>query len=292
MIQSKKIVWSHIFSIHSMSFTILGVFLAAVSFQGFMIPNGFIDGGVTGMSILFHKLFHVDIGLLLILLNLPFIYLGYHKIGKTFAIQTLLAIILLIVFIKTMHLPAFTNDKILIAVFGGFMIGLGLGLVIKAGGVIDGMEVIADYTNKKLGFSTSEIVMLFNSAIILAMAISFGIEAGMYSILTYFTAMKTTNYVVDGFEEFTAMTIISSRYQDIKSTIVKDFDKAISVYKGERGYLPGQFEQKYDCDIVVTIVSRLEIHRIKTAILQIDPSAFIYIASIKEVKGGIIHRKT
>lgn len=257
-----------------------------------MIPNGFIDGGIIGLSILFYKLFHVNIGLLLVVLNLPFVYIGYHKIGKTFAARTLFAILLLVIFLEFLHFPAFTNDKVLIAVFGGFMIGLGTGLVIRGGGVIDGMEVMADYTNKKIGFTTSEIVMLFNSAIILTLTISFGIEAGMYSIITYFTAMKTADYVVDGFEEYTAMTIISANYQEIKSTIVNDFGKAISIYKGERGYLPDNFETKYDCEIIVTIITRFEIHRIKMAILKIDPAAFLYISSIKVVKGGIVKRIT
>ncbi len=288
MHHNETIDWTHIFSIHSILLTVIGVFLAAVAFQGFMIPNGFLDGGITGLSILFHKMFDIDISILLIVLNLPFVYIGYRKIGKTFAVQTTIAILLMVVFINIIHIPAITNDKVLIAIFGGFMIGLGIGLVIKAGGVIDGMEVVADYTNKKFGLSTSEIVMFFNSAIILAAAISFGIEAGMYSILTYFTAMKTSDYVVDGFEEYTAMTIISAKYEDIKSTIVNDFEKAVSVYKGERGYLPGNYDVKYDCDIIVTIVTRLEIHRIKTAILEVDPNAFLYISSIKEVKGGIV----
>lgn len=288
----ESVDWKHIVSVHTILFTVLGVFLAAVAFQGFMIPNGFLDGGITGLSILFHKVFHIDIGLLLVVLNLPFVYTGYKKIGKTFAVQTLIAILMMVVFIKILHIPAITHDKVLIAVFGGFMIGLGIGLVIKAGGVIDGMEVVADYTNKKSGFTTSEIVMFFNSAIILAAAFSFGIEAGMYSILTYFTAMKTSDYVVDGFEEYTAMTVISSRFEEIKSTIVNDYNKAISVYKGQRGYLPGNFDQKFDCDIIVTIVTRLEIHRLRSAVLDVDPNAFISISSIKEVKGGLVKQKT
>ncbi|MBK8451067.1 MAG: YitT family protein [Saprospiraceae bacterium] len=291
MTHTDRIDWKRIFAFHSLLFMCLGVFFAAIAFKGFMIPNRFLDGGVTGLSILFHELFHIDISILLIVLNLPFIYIGYHKIGKTFAIQTFMAIILLVITIQFLHIEPITKDKVLIALFGGFFIGLGIGFVIKAGGVIDGMEVIADYTNKKWGFSTSEIVMFINSAIILTAAYSFGLEVGMYSILTYFTAMKTSDYIVDGFEEYTAMTIISPKFEEIKSCIVNDFDKAISVYKGERGYLPGNFEIKHDCDIIVTIITRLEIHRIKTAIMDIDPNAFLYISSIKEVKGGIIKQK-
>jgi uncharacterized membrane-anchored protein YitT (DUF2179 family) len=184
-----------------------------------------------------------------------------------------------------------TQDKVLIALFGGFFIGLGIGFAIKGGGVLDGLEVIADYTNRKFGFSTGEIVMIINTAVILAAAVTFGIEAGMYSILTYFTAMKISDYVVDGFEEYTALTVISSKHEDIKSLIVKDFKKAISVFKGERGYLPSSFHIRHECDIIMTIVTRLEIHRIKMAILNEDPNAFVFVQSIKEVKGGIIKQK-
>lgn len=291
MAHAENIDWKRIFSLHSLLFMALGVFLAAIAFKGFMIPNRFLDGGVTGLSILLHEWFHWDISFFLIVLNIPFIYIGYRKIGKTFAIQTSMAILLMVFCINFIEIQPITHDNVLIALFGGFFIGLGIGFVIKAGGVIDGMEIIADYTNKKLGLSTSEIVMFINSAIILAAAFTFGIEVGMYSILTYFTAMKTSDYVVDGFEEYTAMTIISAKDAEIKSCIVNDFDKAISVYKGERGYLPGSFDIKYDCEIIVTILTRLEIHRIKTAILEIDPNAFLYISSIKEVKGGVIKQK-
>lgn len=289
--QREIIDWRKIFSPYSVIMTVLGVSFATIAFKGFMIPNRFLDGGVTGLSILLHELFHVHLGISLFFINLPFVYIGYKKIGRTFALQTMMAILLLIVMIEIIEIPAITQDKVLIAIFGGFFIGLGLGLVIKAGGVIDGMEVLADYTNKKFGFSTSEWVMVFNSAIILIAAASFGLEAGMYSILTYFTAMKTVDYVVDGFEEYTALTIISSKEDEIKSMIVNDFNKAISVYKGERGYLPGSFDIRHDCHIVVSIVTRLEIHRIQNAVHQIDPKAFLYITSIKEVSGGIIKQK-
>ncbi len=183
--------------------------------------------------------------------------------------------------------PQVTNDKVLIAVFGGFFIGLGIGLVIRGGGVIDGLEIIAHYTNEKIGFSTSEIIMVFNTLLFIGAAFEFGIETAMYSILVYYTAMKTSDYVVDGFEEFTALSIISREFEQVKAVIVNDFGKAITVYKGERGYLPNSFKVKHDVDIVMTIVTRIEIHRIKQTIKEIDPNAFFYVQRIKEVKGGI-----
>ncbi len=291
MAHSEAINWRRIFSPSSIMFTVIGVMSAIFALEGFMIPNHFIDGGVTGICILLSKVLNVDIRILLIVVNIPFILIGYHRIGKSFAVQTSIAITLLVIGLNTFNFPPITNDKILIALFGGFFMGLSIGFVIKGGGVLDGLEVIAHYTNKKTGFSTGEIVMFINTTVILAAAIKFGPEAGMYSILTYFTAMQISDYVVDGFEEYTALTVLSEKHENIKNIIVNDFNKAISVFKGERGYLPGSFDVKYDCDIIMTIVTRLELHRIKQAILHEDPNAFVYITSIKEVKGGVIKQK-
>ncbi len=287
MSKSDSIKWKAIFSLPSVLYTTLGVFSALVALQGFMIPNHFLDGGVTGISILIEEVFHIPFSILLVVFNLPFLYIGYKKIDKTFSVHALLAVLLLAILMNFINIPPVTSDKVLIAVFGGFFIGLGIGLVIRGGGVIDGLEIIAHYTNKKSGFSTSEIIMTFNTLLFIGAAYKFGIETAMYSILVYFTAMKTSDYVVDGFEEFTALNIISKDYDLVKSLIVNDFGKAISVYKGERGYLPKTFDIKQNCDIVMTIVTRLEIHRIKQAILQVDPNAFFFVQSIKEVKGGV-----
>ena len=286
--QNSNIDWRSIFSVSSITYTILGVFCALVALKGFMMPNHFLDGGVTGLSILAYEFTHVNIGIFLIIFNLPFIYLGHKKIGATFAARAMIAIFLLAILMTYINIPVVTSDKILIAVFGGFLIGLGVGLVIRGGGMIDGLEIIAEYTNEKSGFSTGEIILLINTCIFLTAAIGLGIEAAMYSILTYFTATRTTDYVVDGLEQYTALMIVSKEYESVKSTIVNDFGKAITVYKGERGYLPGHFNENYDCDIVMTIATRLEIHRIKQAVLKQDPNAFIYVHSIKEVKGGIV----
>lgn len=285
---NNKIEWRSIFSIQSVLFTTIGVFSAIVAIKGFMIPNKFLDGGVTGLSILAHEVTHINISIFLVIFNLPFIFLGYKLLGKTFTVRAIIAIALLTLFMNFVEIPVVTDDKILIAIFGGFLIGLGIGLVIKAGGVIDGMEIIADYTNKKSGFKTGEVILLINVLIFLTAAFSLGIEPAMYSILTYFVAVKTSDYVVEGFEEYTALTIISKEYEQVKAIIVNDFQKAISVYKGERGYLPGAFDVKYDCDIIMTVVTRLELHRIKESINKLDSNAFFHVHSIKEVKGGII----
>lgn len=283
-----SIHWKTIFSPSAVFYTLLGVLFATLALKGFMIPNHFLDGGVTGFSILAHEVFHVNIGLVLILFNLPFIFIGYKTMGKTFALQTIIAVVLLAISMQLITVPTVTNDKILIAIFGGLCMGLAVGFVIRGGGVIDGFEIVAHYTNKKIGFSTSEIILAVNTLLFLLAAFAFGIEAAMYSILTFFTAVQTADYVVDGFEEYTALTIISKEHEKVKEIIVKDFKKAISVYKGERGYLPNSFDVKADCDIVMTIVTRLEIHQLQQALTAVDPTAFFYVQRIKEVKGGVV----
>jgi len=290
MNKSKKINWKSIFNLQYFLTTALGVFISVVALKGFMIPNNFVDGDVTAISILFKEIFQIHISYFLIIINIPFVYIGYRKIGKTFAVKSMFAILLMAFLMVILEIPTVTKDKLLIAVFGGFLMGLGIGLVIRGGGIIDGLEVIAQFTKKKTGFTTSEIIMLFNSLVILGAAFEFGLEPAMYSILVYFTAMKTADYVVDGIEEFISLSIVSKEHEQVKSLIVNDYGKAITVYKGERGYLPDSYEIKHDVDIVVTVVTRLEIHRIKKAVIEIDPNAFFFVQSIKEVRGSYLKR--
>ncbi len=290
MSHSNSIDWKHVFAPKALFLTLLGVFFAVIAFNGFMIPAHFIDGGVNGLSIVLSHVFHINIAVPLIVLNLPFIYIGYKKIGKTFAVQTLIAIVLVAIGVQFIEVPTVTSDPVLIAGFGGIFIGLAIGFVIKGGGVIDGMEVVAVYTNSKSKFSTNEILLAITVIIFGLLALNFGLDNAMYSTITYFTAIKTSDYIVDGFEGYTSLTIVGKDQEAIKSLIVNDFGKAISVYKGERGYLPGSFDFKQDCDIIVTVVTRLEIFNIQQAIHKADPTAFIYVHSLKDVQGGVVKR--
>lgn len=291
MIASRQnIDWKAIFDPASLFYIIIGVFCAAIALEAFMLPNKFLDGGVTGIAILINLNFGVNLNLLLVLINIPFLWIGWKKIGKTFAVQSTFSVILLTVVLEFMEIAPITDDKVLIAVFGGVLMGTGIGLIIRGGGLIDGFEVITEYVQKNSAFSGSEITVFLNSIIMLVAAVFFGTNAALYSILTYFTAIKMTDYVVEGFEEYTALTIISREDEKVKELIVKEFGKAISVYKGERGYLPETFHIHHPCDIIMTVVTRLEVHRMKEAIQQIDPKAFFYVQTIKEVKGGVIKR--
>lgn len=288
--RKEKVEWGHVFSPRSLAFTVIGTLLAVVGLQGFLVPNNFLDGGVTGISILVKGYAHIHMSILLLVFNLPFLIMGYHKVGRTFGVQAFIAMLLLSVGMYFIEIPVFTTDKVLIAAFGGFFIGLGIGMVIRGGGVVDGLEIIGQYTQRRSAFTASEIILTLNIMMILGAAYKFGIEAGMYSILVYFTAMKTTDYVVDGFEQFTALHVISKDSEKIKTMLLDDFGKAFSVYKGERGYLPESEIMPVDCDIIMVIVTRLEIFRIRESIMAIDPQAFLYVHSIKEVKGGIVRR--
>lgn len=289
--KSDSIEWKYIWNVKNLLQIFIGAGLAVLAMKGFMIPNQFIDGGITGISILLHEIFHINISILALVLNTPFIYLGYKRIGKTFAVQTTLAVILLSLGLLFIDINPITTDKLLIAIFGGILIGSGVGLVIRCGGVLDGAEVVAVFTRRRTGFSNSEIIMLFNTIIFAVAALQFGIETAMYSIITYFTATRATDYIVDGIEEFTAVNIISARQEEVKSFLVNEMGKGITVYKGERGYLPGSFDIKTDCEIIVTIVTRLEIKQIQDALVRIDPKAFVYVQSIKEATGGILKAK-
>ena len=203
-----------------------------------------------------------------------------------------ITILLLSIGLLLIDIPPITSDKLLIAIFGGALIGSGIGLVIRAGGVVDGSEVLAVFTRRITGFSSNEIILLFNAFVFAAAIFEYGIETALYSLITYFTATRAINYVVDGIEQHTSMNIVSAREKEIKEYLVNELGKGITVYKGERGYLPGSFDIKSDCDIIVTIVSRLEIKQIHDALQKIDPKVFMFTQSINEASGGILKAKS
>jgi uncharacterized membrane-anchored protein YitT (DUF2179 family) len=184
-----------------------------------------------------------------------------------------------------------TNDKLLVAIFGGFFLGAGIGLTMRAGCAIDGIEILALYTWKKTSFTITEIILAINILIFGIAAFRFGIEVALYSMLTYFTATKTVDYVVEGLEAYVGVTIISGKSEIIKDRLVNEMGRGITIYKGERGYLPGKFDLHADCDIIFTVITRLEIRKLKNLVSEIDPRSFVFASTIKEASGGIIKRR-
>lgn len=273
------------------AFMLLGILCISFALKSLLIPNHFFDGGVTGIALLLYKKYHINIALIFVALNIPFLLLGGKLIGKSFAVKSIISVIILGLCLLFIPFPEVSHDKLIVSVFGGFFIGLGVGFGMKSGIALDGIEVLAVFTGKKVGFSMSEIILGINILIFLIAGIFFGLEAAFYSMLTYFVASKTIDYVVEGFEEFTGVTIISSKSDEVKAFLVLQMGKGITVYKGERGFMKDSFEVSTETDIVYTVVTRLEVRKLKNAIHEIDEKAFIFSSSIKETAGGILKKK-
>lgn len=272
-------------------FTIIGVTIAGVALKLFLVPNHFFDGGVTGMSLLVHESYGFNLGLVILLLNLPLIAISYFSIGKRFAFRTLLAVVLLGVALLLIPVRGMTDDKLLISIFGGAFLGIGIGLIMRTGAALDGIEVLAVYTLKKTSFTITEIILGINIIIFTIAGFRFGIETALYSILTYFTATRCIDYVVEGLQAYTGVTIVSGKSEAIKYQLVNKLGRGITVYKGERGFLPGKFEVSTECDIIFTVITRLELRKLKNLVYDVDPKAFVFASTIKEASGGIIKRR-
>lgn len=273
------------------AYIISGAFICGFALNSFLIPNNFLDGGITGISLLVHELYHVNIAALIVLFNIPFILVGAFQMSGSFAIRSFAGILLISICLGFIPYPVFHYDRLVISVFGGVFLGLGIGLGMRGGCAFDGLEVLAAYTLKRTSFTISEIILAFNVVIFLIAALRLGFEIALYAILTYYVVSRTINYVVEGLEEFTGVTIISGKSEAIKSTLAKEMGRGITVYKGERGFLKDSFEISQPCDIVFTIISRLEVRKLKNVVINIDPNAFIYTHTIKEAANGILKRK-
>lgn len=271
-------------------FVIVGVLLAAFGLKGFLLPNEFIDGGVTGISLLANHITGVPVSVWLLVFNAPFILLGLRQIGKPFALYTLFAVVGLSLVIFFFDFPVITHDKLLISIFGGFFLGAGIGFAMRGGCVLDGTEIIAVYINRKSVFSIGDIIMIINVAIFICAAFILGIESALYSILTYLSASKTVDFIIQGIEEYTGVTIISAKSHEIKEAITTNLKRGVTVYKGERGYGGNQYSDK-EIDIIFTVVTRLEVSKIKDVVRLIDRKAFMVMNVISETNGGLIKRR-
>ncbi len=272
-------------------FIIIGVSMAGFALKGFLVPNRFFDGGITGISLLLHEIYHFNLALTIFVLNIPLIIVGYFTVGKVFATRTIISVIILGISLWLLPTPMMTNDKLLISIFGGVFLGIGIGLVMRSGGALDSIEVLALYTLKRTSFSITEIILGINVIIFIIAALKFGIETSLYSILTYFAASRSIDYIIEGLQAYTGVTIISAKSEELKFQLVNKLGRGITVYKGERGFLPGQFDVSQDCDIIFTVISRLEMRKLNSLVHEVDPKAFVFANTIKEASGGVIKRK-
>jgi uncharacterized membrane-anchored protein YitT (DUF2179 family) len=269
---------------------VLGVFSAGFGLKGFLLSSHFIDGGVTGVSMLLATVLELPLSILILLINFPFIALGYRQIGLQFAIKSALAIAGLSLCLAFVKYPDVTPDKLLTAVFGGFFIGAGIGLAIRGGAVLDGTEIAALLVSKKSHLlKVGDVILILNIFIFLAAAFFLGVEPALYSILTYGAASKTIDFIIHGIEEYTAITIISTKSEDIKEAIIGGLHRGVTVYKGGGG-MGSKGVSDLEQSILYCVVTRLEIGNVKDVVKEIDPTAFVTTHSLSDVEGGLIKR--
>ena len=285
-LQYRRTAWNNT---RSVIFMALGILSAGFGLEGFLIPNGLIDGGVTGISLLINKQTGISLSLLILLINIPFVLLAWKQIGRGFSIKSIICISILAIVLIILPYPLVTNDKVLIAVFGGFFLGAGIGLVIRGGAAIDGTEILAIFLARKKNVSVGDFILLFNIIIFGVAVYLYNVEMALYSILTYMAAARTIDFILDGIEEFTSVTIISPHTQAIAEFIRNDMGRGLTVYTGKKGY--GKRGERLATEIIMTVVTRLEISRLKHEVQKIDPNAFIVMQSVNDTQGGMVKKK-
>lgn len=267
-------------------FIVLGAILVGVALEIFLVPNSVIDGGITGISIMASTLSGLPIGVFLFLLNLPFLIVGYRAIGKTFALSTLLGVIVLSITTTLLHpVPPFTEDILLVTVFGGILLGAGTGIVIRAGGSLDGTEIVAILTNRKSPFSVGETVMFINFFILASAGFVYSWDRAMFSMIAYYIAFKVIDLTLTGFDESKSCWIISDNYEVIGEAIVDRLGRGVTFLHGEGGY-SGDVKK-----VIFCVITRLEEAKLKSIVTELDPQAFLAIGNIHDVRGGRFKKK-
>ncbi len=261
---------------------ILGAMLAAYSLNTFLIPNNILDGGVTGISIIVSKVFSIPMSLLVILINIPFVYIGYRNLGKSFLMRTIVSMLtfsLALSFFESLH--EVTDEILLATIFGGVLLGIGVGLVIRFGACVDGTESVALVISKKTSLSVGQIVMIFNFVIYSIAALTFGIDRALYSVLTYFITYKVIDLVSEGLEQAKAALIVTEKGTDMANEIYKRLGRTVTKINGS-GLLSGEKEVMY------CVLTRIEVFELKKIANEMDESAFITILDVSDIIGNHI----
>lgn len=267
-------------------FMFIGSILAAVGLEVFLVPNQIIDGGVIGISIMASHLTGWPLGLFIFILNFPFIYLGYMQIGKSFAISTLFALTSLSIWVSVLlPIPGFTNDVFLAAIFGGIILGIGVGLIIRYGGSLDGTEIVAIILDKRTGFSVGEIIMFFNIFIIGSAGLVFSWDKAMYSLIAYFVAYKLIDITIEGLDESKGVMIVSDHPHEIAEVLMARLGRGVTILHGQGAYT-GEAKQ-----VLYSVITRLEIAKLKIIIQEIDENAFVTINEVHDVMGGKVKKR-
>ncbi len=271
-------------------FLILGVVSASIGLKGLLLPNQFLDGGAMGVSLLTQFLTGINLSLLILLVNAPFIIIGARQISVAFAVKSSLAILALAALVHFIELPVITEDKLLIAVFGGFFLGTGIGLSIRGGAVIDGTEVLALSISRRTSFTVGDLIAIFNVVLFSVSALVLGLEIAMYSILTYIVASRTVDFIINGIEEYIGVMIVSPESAQIKDQIMHEMGRGVTSFRSDGGF--GKKGQSLpDRDVLFCVVTRLEVSKLVLEVEKIDPTAFVIQYPIRDTKGGMIKKR-
>jgi len=263
----------------------LGVVFGAFGVESFLVPNHFVDGGMTGIAMLIADILTIELSALIVLLNTPFLILAWYQIGKEFAVKCILLNIGLVLMLIFVQFPVITEDKLLAAVFGGFFLGAGLGLTLRGGGVLDGADIMAIILSRKMSASIGDANLALNIVIFLFAGLFLGIEVAMYSILTYLAASKTVDYFIYGFDEYKGVWIISHKSDEIRDMMCTKLNRAVTVFHAQRGLT---YRAQ---DVLFCVATRVEVLKIKQIIRIIDQRAFITVNPVSSVSGGIVRKR-
>jgi uncharacterized membrane-anchored protein YitT (DUF2179 family) len=265
-----------------------GILLASIGLKAFLLPNGFLDGGVTGIALLINSKLEGNISLLLLLLSIPFLVLGYFMLSWRIVVKSIISIAGLAVFIQFENFGVITEDKLLIAIFGGLFVGLGIGITIRNGAVLDGSEILGIFIYDRFGIAIGKVILLFNIILFGITAAVLSVEIAMYSILTYIITAKVTDFVIEGFEDFIGLMIVSKKHVELEQELVKTVGSGMTIYKGERGL--GNKGESKDFMIINMIINRIDIRKTYRVIESIDANPFVVEYDINSVRGGVMRR--
>lgn len=266
----------------------IGILLASIGLKAFLLPNGFLDGGVTGIAILVSQLFDLNISVVLLVTSIPFLIIGWKSLTKKIVLKSFLSIIALAILIYFENFTSITEDKLLIAIFGGLFLGAGIGITIKNGAVLDGSEILGIFINNRFGISIGKVILLFNIILFSITAVLISVEVSMYSILTFLITAKIIDLMIEGFEDYVGLMIVSEKSNEIETSLIKQISTGITKYKGSQGY--GQRGQRSHDDIIHTVINRIDINRTYRLIEKIDDKAFIIEFDVNKVQGGILKK--
>ncbi len=274
------------------TFMIIGVFSASIGLECFLVPNQLLDGGVTGISLLLSRLFSWNLSVLIFVINFPFIILGITQVSWKFGLKTFIAILALSLAIEYIHFPVVTHDKLLIALFGGFFLGAGVGFAMRGSSVLDGTEVLALYLSKKFATQVGEFILVINIIIFGVAAVAIDLETALYSILTYIVASKAVDYIAQGIEEYIGVTIISNYSKEIRKTIIQKLNRGVTTYKGRRGLIGKMAERDglNDQEILFVVITKLELAKLQRELERIDQNIFYVTHKLGTARGGMLKK--